>query len=112
MQIPHIQPMRESKLLYTTYGLVAFALALGLLSVAASVRVTARTDAPPGPLTGNVSVIDGDTITVGEARLRLEGIDAPEGLPALESLRNPDLDLSDLDSLQETVDLIAAAGLT
>ena len=70
--------MRELKLLCTTYGLVAFALVMGSVSIAASVRVTARTDAPPGPLTGQVRVIDGDTIVVGETRIRLEGIDAPE----------------------------------
>lgn len=40
------------------------------------------------------------------------GIDPPAGLPALEDLRNPDLDLSDLDSLSETVELIAEVGLT
>jgi iron(III) transport system substrate-binding protein len=40
------------------------------------------------------------------------GVEAPAGLPTLEELRNPDLDLADLDSLAETVDLIAAAGLT
>lgn len=42
----------------------------------------------------------------------LPGIAAPEGLPPLESLRNPELDLSDLDSLEQTVDLIADVGLT
>ena len=31
-----------------------------------------------GPLAGHVRVVDGDTITVGETRIRLEGIDAPE----------------------------------
>lgn len=40
------------------------------------------------------------------------GIAAPEGLPALEDLRTADLDLSDLSSLEQTVDLIAAVGLT
>ena len=40
------------------------------------------------------------------------GIEAPEGLPRLEELRNPDLDLADLDSLQETVELLASVGLT
>jgi endonuclease YncB( thermonuclease family) len=69
--------MRELKLLYTTYRLVAFALAMGSMSITASVHVTARTEAT-GPLTGDVRVIDGDTITVGETRIRLEGIDAPE----------------------------------
>lgn len=40
------------------------------------------------------------------------GIEAPEGLPSLAELRNPDLDLADLDSLQETVELLASVGLT
>ena len=41
----------------------------------------------------------------------LPGVAEPQGLPALADLRNPELDLSDLATLQETVDLIAAAGL-
>lgn len=41
----------------------------------------------------------------------LPGIDAPEGLPSLESLVNPELDLSDLESLEQTQQLLADAGL-
>lgn len=70
--------MRELKLSYTTHGLVAFALALGLVWVVTSARVLARSDAPSGPLLGHARVIDGDTIAIGETRIRLEGIDAPE----------------------------------
>jgi iron(III) transport system substrate-binding protein len=39
------------------------------------------------------------------------GIAAPEGLPSLESLLNPQLDLSDLDDLATTQQLLADAGL-
>ena len=39
------------------------------------------------------------------------GIAAPEGLPAVAELTNPDLDLSDLDTLAETTALLAEVGL-
>jgi iron(III) transport system substrate-binding protein len=41
----------------------------------------------------------------------LPGIDAPDDLPALDSLVNPELDLADLESLEQTQQLLADAGL-
>ena len=41
----------------------------------------------------------------------IEGIDAPEGVPALDSLVNADLDLADLDTLAVTQELLATHGL-
>ena len=41
----------------------------------------------------------------------LPGIDAPEGLPAIDTLVNPGLDLSDLDSVEESQQLLADNGL-
>ncbi|WP_291378127.1 iron ABC transporter substrate-binding protein [Demequina sp.] len=38
-------------------------------------------------------------------------VSAPEGLPALESLTNPELDLSDLDSLGDTTEALVEVGL-
>ena len=40
------------------------------------------------------------------------GIQATEGLPPLESIDSPAIDLSDLDSLEETLRMIEEAGLT
>lgn len=41
----------------------------------------------------------------------LPGIDAPDGLPAIDTLVNPGLDLSDLDSVEESQRLLADNGL-
>ncbi|UYN83133.1 MAG: iron ABC transporter substrate-binding protein [Microcella sp.] len=41
----------------------------------------------------------------------LPGVDAPAGLPSLDGLVNPELDLSDLDDLAATQRLLADAGL-
>ena len=42
----------------------------------------------------------------------VKGIKAPEGLPALDDSSNPDFDLSELSSVDETAALIDEAGLT
>ena len=41
----------------------------------------------------------------------IDGVDAPEGLPDLQDLANPDLDLADLESLADTQDLLSRHGL-
>nr|WP_221446866.1 extracellular solute-binding protein [Microbacterium thalassium] len=41
----------------------------------------------------------------------LPGVEAPSGLPALETLVNPGLDLSDLDSVAETQEMLVRVGL-
>jgi iron(III) transport system substrate-binding protein len=42
----------------------------------------------------------------------IDGIPIAEGLPPLESLQAPEIDLSDLDTLEETLQMIEDAGLT
>jgi iron(III) transport system substrate-binding protein len=42
----------------------------------------------------------------------IDGIPTAEGLPSLDSLQSPDIDLSDLDTLEETLQMIEEAGLT
>jgi endonuclease YncB( thermonuclease family) len=57
---------------------VAAALAVGLL-FAIPFQGAARSDsAVAGAIRGAARVVDGDTIDVGDTRVRLEGIDAPE----------------------------------
>ena len=41
----------------------------------------------------------------------IEGLDGPAGLPALEELETPDIDLNDLEDLQTTIGMITEAGL-
>jgi endonuclease YncB( thermonuclease family) len=77
MRITHIRPMREKMLDYTTRQLVAFALAAGLLATGSLAGPTGA-DGSTGDIAGSARVVDGDTIQVGETRIRLEGIDAPE----------------------------------
>ena len=71
----------------------------GLLAVVLSVASAALSAAE---ISGNATVVDGDTLTIGETRIRLHGIDAPEarqscrrggvdwlcGAEATETLRN------------------------
>jgi iron(III) transport system substrate-binding protein len=42
----------------------------------------------------------------------IDGVPVAEGLPPLESLQAPEIDLSDLDTLEETLQMIEDAGLT
>jgi len=70
--------MGEFRLSYTTRALVALALALGLGS-GSPLRSGPRSDGAE-VLAGSPRVIDGDTIAIGETRVRLEGIDAPEAV--------------------------------
>lgn len=41
----------------------------------------------------------------------IDGFDAPEGLPSLEELDVPDIDLNQLDDLESTIQLITEAGM-
>ncbi len=72
-----IQPWREFSPLYATRQAGALVLA-GVLSVAL-LAGSSFWAAPAAPaITGAAYVIDGDTISLGGLRVRLEGIDAPE----------------------------------
>ena len=78
------QPVREFVLQFAARqaGALAIAglLAFTLLATRGSEPSSARVGgAAPGPsLVGEARVIDGDTIAIGNVRVRLEGIDAPE----------------------------------
>jgi endonuclease YncB( thermonuclease family) len=70
--------MRESVKRLIARQLAGLAIAgvavISLLLTAATGRIVAQKQ----PLQGVVRVVDGDTIALGEVRIRLEGIDAPE----------------------------------
>jgi endonuclease YncB( thermonuclease family) len=70
--------MRELfKVTTATRRLVAFALAASMVFGVAAGPPSAPHD-KSGAIKGIARVIDGDTIDIGEIRIRLEGIDAPE----------------------------------
>jgi endonuclease YncB( thermonuclease family) len=69
--------MREYKSVYATHVLVAFALAVSVLSPPVSHK-PAQAGGIPDVIIGTARVVDGDTLDIGEVRIRLEGIDAPE----------------------------------
>lgn len=76
------QPIRETLPQFAARraGALAFAglLALPLLATQGQHPAAARM-APPSPaIAGPARVVDGDTIAIGDVRIRLEGIDAPE----------------------------------
>lgn len=80
------QPVREYVLRHATRQAAALAfaglLALPLLATQGRSPADARTSSAVPPagasVTGPARVVDGDTIVIGETRIRLEGIDAPE----------------------------------
>jgi endonuclease YncB( thermonuclease family) len=58
-----------------TRALIAVVLLLGLIGFHAYQSWTSK---PPAPLIGPARVLDGDSIEIAGARIRLQGIDAPE----------------------------------
>jgi endonuclease YncB( thermonuclease family) len=56
-------------------AIIAVALLLALIGFHA---YQSRTAKPPSPLTGRARVVDGDSMEISGARIRLQGIDAPE----------------------------------
>lgn len=58
-----------------THALIAFLLLIGLIGFYAYRSWTSK---PSSPLIGQARVLDGDSIEISGARIRLQGIDAPE----------------------------------
>ena len=70
--------MREYRLLSTTHGLVASGAGRWASCWPCRSTASARPDLTTGAIRGIARVVDGDTIDIGDTRIRLEGIDAPE----------------------------------
>lgn len=73
--------MGESVVQYATRQAASLAIAglsLIIVLVLSSITGVPRAGADVAPIAGPARAIDGDTLIVGEQRIRLEGIDAPE----------------------------------
>jgi endonuclease YncB( thermonuclease family) len=80
MRIAQTLRMRDFRLLHATVRLVACALTAGIILLLHLATAGSRNPAAAqqGSIDGVARVVDGDTIVVGDTRIRLEGIDAPE----------------------------------
>ena len=86
----------------------------GLVNVAGA-AITANADNPEGALTALEYLLSEEaqsyfTNETFEYPL-VEGVPVSEGLPGVDTLEQPDIDLSDLHSLDETVAMLREAGL-
>jgi endonuclease YncB( thermonuclease family) len=74
--------MREYVVRLAQRQLVCLAFAGTLASILYLVTPSSTRAQNPTQVVGNARVVDGDTIVIGEVRIRLEGIDAPESTQA------------------------------
>lgn len=58
--------------------LIAVAVCLAVVSGPPQTAQARLTVAPTGPIEGAARIVDGDTIVIGDIKIRLHGIDAPE----------------------------------